>query len=236
MRTLLEMVVFSLSLIALPLVGRAGDEAAQGVAAAEPADVPPQATLPSPPMMDPPPPPAAAEQPAPQAQPEPAPQPPAQGQLQAPGQAQAQPPGQVKPPAGPPAPSGQWVYTQQYGWVWMPYGEAYTYAPPGGYGAPYMYVYTQAWGWEWLAAPWVWGYGPWPYFGVYGPGRFAWYGWGWWRYPGRWHFAPEVRRSWGPWRGGSWPAPPRGYPSPSRGVQQGGQGGGRGGGHAAPRR
>src|SRR4051812_25628130 len=22
--------------------------------------------------------------------------------------------------------TGQWVYTQQYGWVWMPYGDQYT--------------------------------------------------------------------------------------------------------------
>src|SRR5262245_83795 len=33
---------------------------------------------------------------------------------------------QVQPvqPAQPSA-SGQWVYTQQYGWVWMPYGDQY---------------------------------------------------------------------------------------------------------------
>src|SRR5882672_1790514 len=50
----------------------------------------------------------------------------------------AQPP---PPPAAPPAvqqqvqpapqaqvaPGGQWVHTQQYGWVWMPYGNQYVY-------------------------------------------------------------------------------------------------------------
>jgi hypothetical protein len=98
-----------------------------------------------------------------------------------PAQAQAQ---------GSPAPAGQWVYTQQYGWVWMPYGDAYTYAPPDGYGEPYMYVYVPVTGWAWVGAPWVWGWGPWPFFGFIGPRHFAWYGHGWWRYPWRWHYRP----------------------------------------------
>src|SRR5512138_1067308 len=34
-------------------------------------------------------------------------------------QAQAQAPSSVPP--------GQWVYTEQYGWIWMPYADAYTY-------------------------------------------------------------------------------------------------------------
>jgi hypothetical protein len=42
--------------------------------------------------------------------------------------------------AGQAVPAGQWVYTQQYGWVWMPYGDAYSYVPPDGQGQPYEYV------------------------------------------------------------------------------------------------
>src|SRR6266545_478148 len=83
----------------------------------------------------------------------------------------SEPPAQAPPPAPsqtppPPAqegrttgavPPGQWVYTQQYGWVWMPYASTYTYAPPDGYGTPYEYVYYPAYGWAWVVAPWVWG-------------------------------------------------------------------------------
>jgi hypothetical protein len=36
----------------------------------------------------------------------------------------------------------------------------------------------------------MWGYGPWPYFGVYGAVGFGWYGHGWWRTPTRWRYAP----------------------------------------------
>ncbi|HEY6098872.1 MAG TPA: hypothetical protein VIW03_05555 [Anaeromyxobacter sp.] len=97
------------------------------------------------------------------------------------------PPAQAEQASPPP---GQWVYTQQYGWIWMPYSDRYTYAPPGGYGEPHVYVYYPAYGWTWLAAPWVWGVGPWPFFGVMGPARFAWYVHGWWRYPARWRYAP----------------------------------------------
>lgn len=100
------------------------------------------------------------------------------------------PPVQVQAPVQTPPPRGQWVYTQQYGWIWMPYADNYTYVPADGYGAPYAYVYYPTYGWTWLVAPWIWGYGPWPYFGVYGPASFGWYGHSWWRYPSRWTYAP----------------------------------------------
>jgi uncharacterized membrane protein YgcG len=105
--------------------------------------------------------------------------------------AQAQPPGSppTVQPAPPPQPTdlppppqaqappqgstGQWVFTTQYGWLWMPFGDGYVYAPNGG--DPYEYVYYPVSGWTWLMAPWVWGWGPQPYFGIYGPGRFDWY-------------------------------------------------------------
>ncbi|HET6336641.1 MAG TPA: hypothetical protein VFG30_25635, partial [Polyangiales bacterium] len=38
----------------------------------------------------------------------------------------------ASPPQAPPV-DGQWVYTSQYGWVWMPYSQSYTYVPDDGY-------------------------------------------------------------------------------------------------------
>jgi hypothetical protein len=76
---------------------------------------------------------------------------------------------------------GQWVYTKQYGWVWMPYDRAYTYVGPEG--NPYMYIYYPAVGWCWLYSPWVVGWGPVPYWGAHGPVRFAWYAHPWFRAP-----------------------------------------------------
>ena len=72
--------------------------------------------------------------------------------------------------------TGQWVYTQQYGWTWMPYGDQYVYTPEASVGGyPYEYVYTPSWGWSWLAGPWVWGYGPGIYFSIGRPWYFGWY-------------------------------------------------------------
>ena len=96
------------------------------------------------------------------------------------------PPAPPETPAPPPeqaavsdeaAATGQWVYTGQYGWIWMPYGDGYTYQPSDG-GSPDMYVYYPSVGWSWVVAPWVWGWGPQPYFGIYGTARFGWYGYG----------------------------------------------------------
>ena len=132
------------------------------------------------------------------------------------------------------APPGQWVYTQQYGWIWMPYADAYAYVPPDGYGSPYAYVYYATGGsWTWIAAPWIWGVGPWPFFGAFGPARFAWYGHGWWRHPSRWHYAPAYRGGYFPgrpapgYRGGyaTRPAPYGGRGSYSSRAIPGGRGG-----------
>lgn len=86
--------------------------------------------------------------------------------------------------------AGQWVYTGQYGWVFMPYGNQYvdegTLADPH----PYAFVFLPRYGWRWVVSPWVWGWGPYPHFGQLGPLRFGWYlglfhsGWGWGRYRG----------------------------------------------------
>jgi hypothetical protein len=85
-------------------------------------------------------------------------------------------PAQPVPP--PPRTDGEWVYTAQYGYVWMPYGQSYTYVY-GDHAS--MYVFYPHYGWRWVAAPWVLGVGPLPRWGVYGPRRFAWYAHPWFR-------------------------------------------------------
>jgi hypothetical protein len=67
---------------------------------------------------------------------------------------------------------GQWVYTGQYGWVYIPYGDQYVYTHTAG---AYAYVYYPRFGWRWLAAPWTVGSGPHPYFGAHGPFAYGWY-------------------------------------------------------------
>lgn len=100
--------------------------------------------------------------------------------------------------------SGQWVYTDQYGWVWMPYGSGFTHVPPDG-GTPSMYVYYPEMGWTWVVAPWLWGWGPRPYFGVVGPRFFGWWGVGlghWYGFRGGWGYPGHMVR--GTWGGGHW--------------------------------
>ncbi len=109
MRTIAKVLAVSQALLFLPVQARSADDSpARAASAQEPAPMSPYAA----PEAVPP----AGSQPAqpPPAPPSPAPAPQAQGQ---PSQSALQ---------------GQWVYTQQYGWVWMPYGDDYTYAPPGG--------------------------------------------------------------------------------------------------------
>lgn len=114
------------------------------------------------------------------------------------------------PPASVPAPreksdaGGQWVHTEQYGWVWMPYGNGFTHVPPEG-GTPSMYVYYPESGWCWVVAPWLWGWGPRPYFGIYGPRYYAWWGVGlghWYGFSGYYGRAGSMGR--GYWGGGRW--------------------------------
>jgi hypothetical protein len=66
------------------------------------------------------------------------------------------------------------VYTNQYGWLFMPYAQSYTYVPVDTEVA-YMYVYDPSLGWTWLYAPWIFGFGPTPYWGSYGRVHFSWY-------------------------------------------------------------
>src|SRR3954466_15119527 len=111
-----------------------------------------------------------------------------------------------------PRTAGQWVFTGQYGWVWMPYGTQYVDEGSASADVPYAFVYTVRVGWCWVAAPWVWGWGPYPYFGVRGPRYYGWYrglyrsGWGWGRYRGGGHWVarsyPHSSFRRGPARGG----------------------------------
>jgi hypothetical protein len=141
------------------------------------------------------------------------------------------PPDQAAVTSEQPAATGQWVYTNQYGWVWMPYGSAFTNVPANG-DVPNMYLYYPTVGWCWVVAPWVWGWGPVPYFGVYGTGRFGWYGVGF----GHWYGFAGPYAGWGGrgyWNGGRWFG--RGGASfGPRGGGFAGGGAGRGGGFASP--
>jgi hypothetical protein len=67
---------------------------------------------------------------------------------------------------------GQWVWTDPYGWVWLP-ADAQPYEVQG---EPYVYLYAPTYGWTWFDSPWGW----------YGPDG----GWGWAR--------PWYGRHWGP--------------------------------------
>ena len=56
--------------------------------------------------------------------------------------------------------NGQWVYSSEYGWIWVPADATTSEAD----GAPYTYLYTPRFGWTWYLSPWGWGayhYGPW---------------------------------------------------------------------------
>ena len=76
---------------------------------------------------------------------------------------------------------GQWVYTQQYGWVWLGYARESTYITPEGYA--YSYAYYPGNGWCWLYSPWVYGWGPAPHWGVRGRRYFVWYAHPWFARP-----------------------------------------------------
>jgi hypothetical protein len=157
-------------------------------------------------------------------------------------QAPAPPPAAtyVAPPTPPvsPAPQtiqpeeqhGQWVKTEDSGWIWVP-DETTTYDVDG---VPYAYLYTPVYGWTWYASPWGFGpfvYGPWisrPWpFGFrawgYGPG-----GWGW--REGSWRGGRFNGGAWH-WGGGRVPGGHGGHFGGGFRGGFGGHGGGRGGGH-----
>ncbi len=98
------------------------------------------------------------------------------------------PPPVVTPSELPPSamPPGQWVNTSQYGWVYMPYDQAYT-SVAADTGVARMYVYSVGAGWSWVYAPWVFGVGPAPVWGPRGRVHFSWYAHPW------FHYRPGVR-------------------------------------------
>ena len=88
--------------------------------------------------------------------------------------------------------------------------------PPSGVGEPLEYVFYGG-AWTWIAAPWVWGYGPRPYWGRGPPNRFAWYRHGYWRQPQRWRYAAPPERGAFAHRGMRPPPPGRATPVQGRG-------------------
>lgn len=137
----------------------------------------PALSQPSASMPPPPPPDEEATPPGPPPSSQPPPPPPA-----APPTAQPiEPPASVDaaPPPPPSSVAGEWVYTTQYGWVWMPYDQQYTHVIEKS-GVAYEFVYYPRFGWRWVLAPWVFYLGPRPHF-VHGPSRFAWYARPWFR-------------------------------------------------------
>ena len=101
------------------------------------------------------------------------------------------------PEATAPVPEGQWAYTSQYGWLWMPYAQSYTHVVPDS-AIAYSYVYYPTFGWRWVVAPWVLGFGMAPRWGGPGPARFSWYTRPWFRVGVPYH----------PFRGPGWVRPP----------------------------
>jgi hypothetical protein len=150
-------------------------------------------------------PPSAAPTDVPPAPPQQLPPPP---QAQVPQQQyQYAQPVQAAPPVAQAPATGQWVYTSQYGWVWMPYGTQYTYTPTDTGVYPSEYVYYPTYGWTWVTAPWVFGWGVQPFFGVYGPWHYGWYhhavAYGGWRGYGYGHvYGAGYRGYGGGWRPG----------------------------------
>lgn len=116
----------------------------------------------------------------------------AQVEVQAPAPPEAEGAPYAAAPQAGVAAQGEWVYTDQYGWVWVPAGSSTTLVGED----PYAYLYTPAYGWAWFASPWGvgpfyrggWGWGPrWGY--AYAP--HAW-GYGWGSHYGGHYYAPRV--------------------------------------------
>jgi hypothetical protein len=160
-------------------------------------------TMPPPSESAPPenlPPPPSETPPPPSAEPPPPPQ------ASAPPQQMAPPPPQAAPapqPAG--APPGQWVWTTQYGWLFIPYARNYTYVSGDPQVYPEQFVYYPVYGWRWVISPWVYGYGPQPRWGPGGVTLFVWYARPWFRVGGYWGWG--AWHGWGPYRG--WIGPRR---------------------------
>jgi hypothetical protein len=172
-----------------------------------------------------------------QAQASPTPPPPPQVQVEAPAE-----PATAAPDANAQVAAGQWVYTSQYGWVWVPAGTESSALNE----QPYAYLYAPSYGWAWYASPWGWGpayYGPWAsYFGPRFWGGHYHYGVGGWGYsrgfagahygPGGFGHYGVGGRGWGGGyaRGGGFGAHSYASPGVRGGAHFGGGGGHFGGG------
>ena len=108
-------------------------------------------------------------------------------------QQQPPPAPQAEPPQYPPVPQvteqmaaqGEWVYTAQDGWLWVPYGSSTTSVGV----APYVYLFAPSYGWRWFVSPW--GLGPFHY-GAWGWGPRWGYGYAPPRGLGGFHYSPRV--------------------------------------------
>ena len=113
----------------------------------------------SPPTTPPPPPPSAP--PAGAIPGDPAQMQPSDGTAEPPPASSAK----ESPDAAPPPPdqwtvqhpTGQWVYANGYGWMWIPNEPNQVIVEE----TPYVYLYTPAYGWTWYVSPW--GRGPYRY-------------------------------------------------------------------------
>lgn len=165
--------------LCLPLGAFAQDAADSGAQAPVQPQTPAPATTPSLPANPPPIPAPPAEAQAAPAQAPSADAPPNAPQAYAapaPAAVQVQyatPSGPSMAPPGPAA-QGQWVFTTQYGWIWTPYAQNYTYVDQIGEMA-LTYAFYPSYGWRWLPSPWVLGFGPAPYWGIYGYDHYAWH-------------------------------------------------------------
>ncbi len=70
--------------------------------------------------------------------------------------------------------SGQWFYTEYYGWVFVPYGDQYVSLATDFDPVAYAYVYRLGGGWAWLAAPWL-GADPYLIIGSVQPSQVGWH-------------------------------------------------------------
>jgi hypothetical protein len=102
----------------------------------------------------------------------------------------APPPPVVAPPPVPAVQTeGQWVYTETYGWIWVPQGSSAVIVQE----RPYVYLYTPVYGWTWYGSPWGYGgyyAGPWVH-AAWGPMR-VWHRGGWYAPPPRVVARPRV--------------------------------------------
>jgi hypothetical protein len=83
--------------------------------------------------------------------------------------------------------------------VWIPYDRQFVYVPGDPQVFPEQYVYYPVYGWRWVVAPWVYGYGPQPWWGPRGVVVFSWYAHPWFRVGGYWGWGGY--RGWGYYRG-----------------------------------